>query len=83
MLQIRVNMCVVCNMSGFFELWNETVQILRVNISFGFHMLQHEWDIAYVGCSKHMWFEQVLRALPAETMVDGLPRVSSGVGSLN
>ena len=27
--------------------------------------------------SKHVWFEQVLRALPAETMVDGLPRVSS------
>ena len=33
--------------------------------------------IEHVGCSKHVWFEQVLRALPAETMVDGLPRVSS------
>ena len=31
----------------------------------------------YVGCFKDMWFQQVLRALPAETMVDGLPRVSS------
>ena len=41
-----------------------------------FHMLQNEC-IACVGCFKNVWFEQVLRALPAETMVDGLPRVSS------
>ena len=34
-------------------------------------------DIVYVCYFRNLWFEQVLRALPAETMVDSLPRVSS------
>ena len=31
----------------------------------------------HIVMSNHNWFSQVLRAIPAETMVDGLPRVSS------
>ena len=54
------------------------VQILQVNASCGFsYALNMYVMLNMLVVSKYVWFEQVLRALPAETMVDGLPRVSS------
>ena len=45
------------------------------NMDFHIQLMQITFKV--VSFQEHVGFEQVLRALPAETMVDGLPRVVS------
>ena len=74
---IGVNIGVACNIIIFNSGMRIPVQVLQVNASCGFSNASKCIWLNVLVVSKHVWFEQVLRALPAETMVDGLPRVSS------